>query len=155
MNKTIHVTLLLLSFLCISSTYAEEIKTFRLKSAGGIITVTQDVPPYFLGVYESISPDLQLGKMLLKKGRETVSYQEGDKTKGKLFTWGVIVKNGKIEKQKVIPPNPAYKPYERMKLIIRYEDEKMDLVAWGLYRAESEKYGPRIVAGRYLKTKAK
>lgn len=156
MNKTIPVATLLLSLLYFTSTYAEEIKTFKFESVGGSITVTQDIPSYFLGSYKSISPELLPGDMVLNKGRNQVSFHWRDKdSKAMKFTWGVVVKNGKIEQQRITPPNSAYKPYDRMKLIIRYEDENKGLVAWGLYRAVSEKYGTRIVVGRYLKQKAK
>ncbi len=152
MNKLIQITLLFLSIFYITSTVAAEIKTFELESTDGTVTVTQDVPAYFLGKYKSISPEIQPGEMLLKKGRDPVSYHRWDlESRGKLFTWGVIVKSGKIDKERITPPNQAYKPYDRMKLVIRYEDEKQGLVLWGLYRAESEKYGTRIVAGRYVK----
>lgn len=152
MNKTILTVLLALSIPGIAPLHAEEIKTFSFEGIGGSITVTQDIPSYFIGNYESIFPELQPGKMLLNKGRNLVSYHWWNKeSKTKKITWGVIVKNGKIDIENVMPPNPAYKPYDRMKLIIRYEDENMSLVSWGLYRAESEKYGTRIVAGRYIK----
>ena len=156
MNKFIRITALLLSVFFIPPTVAGEIKTFKFESIGGTVTVTQDVPTYFLGNYESISPVMQPGRMQLKKGRDPVSFYRWDnESRAKLFTWGVIVKNGKIEKQRVVPPNAAYKPYDRMKLVIRYENEDQGLVVWGLYRAESGKYGTRIVAGRYVKKSGK
>lgn len=136
--------------------HAQEIETFELEVQGGSITVTQDIPAYYFGDYESMFPELQPGKMSFSKGKNYVSQHWWDKdTKVKKFTWGVLVKNGKIDKQNITPPNKAYRSYDRMKLVIRYEDENLGLESWGLYRAKSEKYGMRIVAGRYVKRTAK
>ena len=156
MKKIIWVIILLAALFSNSSLQAQEIKTFKFEGTGGSVTVTQDIPAYFFGDYESLFPELQPGKMLFTPGRNPVSHHWWDKdSRGKKFTWGVLVKNGKIDKQRITPPNPAYKPYDRLKLIIRYEDENPGLVAWGLYRAESKKYGTHIVAGRYVKKKRK
>ena len=139
----------------LSSNYAlqaQEIKTFKLEGIGRSVTVTQDIPVYFFGNYESLFPELQPGKMLFLSGRNPVSHHWWDKdSRGIKFTWGVLVKNGKIHRQRITPPNSDYKPYDRLKLIIRYEDENPNLVAWGLYRAESKKYGSRIIVGQYIK----
>jgi len=154
MKKIYRFPLLLIFLFAPLSLQAQDIDTFEFESAGGTVTVTQDIPAYFFGIYESMSPELNPGKLVLKKGKNPVSqHWWGKKDKARSFTWGVLVKNGKIDKQRINPPNAAYKAYDRMKLIIRYEDEKLGLVAWGLYRAESEKYGTRIVTDRYIKSK--
>ncbi len=156
-NSTCSILFLMFAALfAMSSLQAQEIKTFKIESTGGSVTVTQDIPAYYFGDYESMFPKLQPGKMSFNKGKNFVSRRWWDKdTKAKKFTWGVLVKNGKIDKQNITPPNKAYRPYDRMKLIIRYEDENMGLVTWGLYRAKSGKYGTRIVAGRYVKRTGK
>lgn len=152
MKKYIWTIVAAVGLLSHSMLQGQEIESFNLEGAAGFVTVTQDIPAYFFGNYESISPNLQSGKLLFKAGRNPASHHWWDKdSTGKNFTWGVLVKNGKIVKQRITPPNSAYKPYDRLKLIIRYEDDTLGLVAWGLYRAESVKYGTRIVAGRYVK----
>lgn len=152
MKKYIWTIVAAVGLLSHSMLQGQEIESFNLEGAAGFVTVTQDIPAYFFGNYESISPNLQPGKMLLTAGRKPESHHWWDKNSaGQNFTWGVLVKNGKIDKQRVTPPNSAYKPFDRLKLIIRYQNDSLDLVTWGLYRAESVKYGTRIVAGRYVK----
>ncbi|MEE8387020.1 MAG: hypothetical protein V3R65_00455 [Acidiferrobacterales bacterium] len=152
MKKTIRIIILSAVLSGNTSLQAQEIRTFSFEGVGGSVTVTQDIPAYFFGKYDSLFPELQPGKMLFLAGRNPVSHHWWNKvSREKNFTWGVLVKNGKIDKQRITPPNPDYKPYYRLKLIIRYEDENPELVAWGLYRAESKKYGTHILAGRYIK----
>lgn len=158
MKKSICTALFLpiVVLFAMSPLQAQEIKTFEIESIGGSITVTQDIPAYYFGDYDSMFPELQPGKMSFSKGKNFVSQHWWDKdSRAKKFTWGVLVKNGKIDKLKVYPPNKAYRPYDRMKLIIRHEDENLGLETWGLYRAKSEEYGTRIVAGRYVKRTVK
>ncbi|MFV1996731.1 MAG: hypothetical protein ACC641_01845 [Acidiferrobacterales bacterium] len=156
MKKNIWIVLVISASLAIPSLQAQEIKTFQFENIGGSVTVTQDIPSYYFGDYESMFPKLQPGEMSLSKEKNFVSKHWWDKSSNsKKFTWGVLVKNGKIDKQNITPPNKAYRPYDRMKLIIRYEDENMGLVTWGLYRATSEKFGTRIVAGQYIRKKGK
>lgn len=152
MKKYIIALTSIVALSCFTSLRAQELITFEFEGANGVVTLTQDIPEYFLGNYISILPKIHPGKLLLAKTNKSGSFHWwNDSSRSRRITWGVLVKNGKVVVQRVTPPNSAYKAYDRLKLIIRYEDENLDLVAWGLYRAKSGKYGTRIVAGQYIK----
>jgi hypothetical protein len=129
-------------------------KTFEIETEGGSFTVTQDIPEYFFGKYAPLEASMEAGGLELIKSRNLASqHWRVSKDRTRKFTWGVIVKDGKIETEKVSPPNVAYRPYERMRLILQYEDGALE--AMQMYRAVSEKYGTRIVIGRYVKASKK
>lgn len=148
-------TFLLLCFATIVlSASAAPLKTFAIETEGGTITVTQDIPPVFFGEYVPMSNSSTPGALSLKKGRGFISHYWSIKQESlKKFTWGVVVKDGKIEGETIVPANEAYKPYTQMRLILQYEDGMLE--AMRMYRAESEEYGTRVVVGRFVKTKTK
>lgn len=151
MGKKIFIVLIsTLALMAKPHLFAAELNTFKFEHPGGKITVTQEIPSLFFGKYESITMSLRPGGLLLNKGKNRVSNHWWDsETARKKFTWGVVVEDGKILTQKVLPPNPEYAPYDKMRLILQYDDGS--LLAMGLYRAKSEKYGTIIVVGRYRK----
>jgi hypothetical protein len=134
------------------SSVAEEITTFEIQIEGGSFIVSQDVPKYFFGDYQPITGSMDPGSLRLSKGRNPVSHEwRVSKDRLRKFIWGAVVKDGKIEKERITPANAAYKPYDRMRILVQYEDGALETMQ--AYRAVSEKYGQRIVVGRYLKTK--
>lgn len=148
-------TFLLLWFATIVlSASAAPLKIFVIETEGGTITVTQDIPPVFFGEYVPLSNSSAPGALSLRKGRDYVSHYWSIKQESlKKYTWGVVVKDGKIDGEKIVPANVAYKPYIQMRLILQYEDGGLE--AMRMYRAESEQYGTRVVVGRFVKSKAK
>jgi len=133
---------------------AAELKTFEIETEGGSFTVTQDIPEYFFGQYSPLPASMEAGGLELVKSRNPASqHWLVSQDRARKFTWGVIVKDGKIETEKVTPANVEYRPYEKMRLILQYEDGALE--AMQMYRAVSGKYGTRIVIGRYLKNAKK
>jgi len=144
------IRLLIVLLLWSVTVSAAEVKTFEIETEGGSFTVTQDIPAYFFGQYGPIETSIEAAGLELVKSRNLASqYWRVTPDKARKFTWGVPVKNGQIEFEKITPANAAYKPYEKMHLIIQYEDGGLE--AMQMYRAVSAKYGARIVIGRYVK----
>lgn len=151
-NRTTFL-LLWLAIIALSAS-AAPLKTFTIETEGGTITATQDIPPVFLGEYVPLSNSSTPGALSLKKGRGFVSRHWSIKRESlKKFTWGVVVKDGKIDSVKITPANAQYKPYTQMRLILQYEDGTLE--AMRMYLAESEQYGTRVVIGRFVKAKTK
>lgn len=144
------IRLLIVLLLWSAALPAAEPSTFELETEGGSFTVTQDIPTYFFGQYSPLAVSMEKGGLELVKSRNLASkHWQVSPERVKKFTWGVIVKNGAIETEKITPANAAYRPYEKMRLIIQYEDGALE--AMQMYRATSAKFGTRIVIGRYLK----
>jgi hypothetical protein len=145
--------LLWLSTIAFSAS-AAPLKTFAIETEGGTIIATQDIPPVFFGEYVPLSNSSTPGALSLKKGRGFVSHYWSIKRESrKKFTWGVVVKDGKIDSETITPANVKYKPYTQMRLILQYEDGTLE--AMRMYRAESEQFGMRVVIGRFVKAKTK
>ena len=131
---------------------AAEMTTFEINVEGGPFVVTQDIPKYFFGDYQPITPAMEAGGLKLDKSRNLTSYEwRIDKSRLRKFTWGAVTMDGKIETKLVAPPNPDYKPYDKMRILIQYEDGALEMMQ--AYRAVSAKYGEHVVIGRYIKTK--
>ena len=132
-----------------SSVVAAELKTFIIETEEGVITVTQDIPSVFFGDYAPLKNSPTPGGLTLTKGRNFVSqYWSVRQDLKKRFTWGVVVKDGKIESEQVTPANEAYKPYEKMRLILQHEDGVLE--AMRMYRTKSEEFGTRVVYTLHL-----
>lgn len=148
--KMTKIRLFILLLLWSAALPAAELNTFEIETEGGSFTVTQDIPAYYFGQYSPLAVSMEAGGLELVKSRNLASkHWQVSPERAKKFTWGVVVKNGTIETEKITPANAAYRPYEKMRLILQYEDGALE--AMQMYRAVSEKYGTRIVIGRYLK----
>ena len=131
---------------------AAEMSTFEINVEGGSFVVTQDIPKHFFGDYQPITPAMEAGGLRLDKSKNLTSYEwRIDKSRLRKFTWGAMTSDGKIETKRITPPNAEYKPYDRMRILIQYEDGALEMMQ--AYRTVSAKYGERVIIGRYIKTK--